>query len=320
MKVLFTADWHIKLGQKNVPVEWQKNRYRMLFRKIADLQPTVDLIIIGGDIFDKLPSLEELELYFWFLPLISTETIIYDGNHEATKRGHTFLTKLTHATEAINPKVQILDGPSKIFNMDFIPYTHIKEIEKDNSKRLHILDYSSILCTHVRGEIPPHVKPEIDLELLDKWEVVLAGDLHAYENSQRNILYPGSPLSTSFHRSPVTNGVIRFDTETLEHEFIPLGLPQLIRKTVESQAEAIPTDYDHTIYEITGNVLELAGVDTTATHIDKKVVQKNTEKTLDLENKTISGELVEYLTQIQKIDKKDIEDILKVYHDYVEDD
>lgn len=314
MKVLFTADWHIKLGQKNVPVEWQKDRYKMLFRKIADLQPTVDLIIIGGDIFDKLPSLEELELYFWFLPLISTETIIYDGNHEATKRGHTFLTKLTHATEAINPKVQILDGPGEMFGMDFIPYTHIKEIGKKLKARV------PILCTHVRGEIPPHVKPEIDLALLNDWEVVLAGDLHAYENSQRNILYPGSPLSTSFHRSPVTNGVIRFDTETLEHEFIPLGLPQLIRKTVENQVEAIPTEYDHTIYEITGNVLELAGVDTTAAHIDKKVVQKNTEKTLNLENKTVSEELIEYLTQIQKIDKKDIEDILKVYHDYVEDD
>ena len=26
MQVLFTADIHIKLGQKNVPVEWAKNR------------------------------------------------------------------------------------------------------------------------------------------------------------------------------------------------------------------------------------------------------------------------------------------------------
>ena len=313
MKVLFTADWHIKLGQKNVPIEWQKNRYKMLFRKIADLQPTVDLIIIGGDIFDKMPSLEELELYFWFLPLINTWTLIYDGNHEATKRGQTFLSKLDHATSSINEKVVIVEGSTNLNGIDFIPYTHLKEVKNIKPK-------SSILCTHVRGEIPPHVKPEIDLSLLDKWEVVLAGDLHAYENSQRNIIYPGSPLSTSFHRNPVTNGIILFDTVTLKHEFVPLGLPQLIRKTVEHQEEAIPTDYDHTIYEITGNIMDLAGIDTSAEHIDKKVIQKNTEKTLDLENKTISEELVEYLTRIQKLPKNSIEDILQVYHDYVEVD
>jgi len=317
MKVLFTADWHIKLGQKNVPVEWQKNRYKMLFRKIADLQPTVDLIIIGGDIFDKLPTLEELELYFWFLPLIDTDTIIYDGNHEATKRGHTFLTKLQHATDSINKKVKILGGshysPDWAYDLDVIPYTNLKDI-KDFEP------HSKILCTHVRGEIPPHVKPEIDLDLLNKWEVVLAGDLHSYENSQRNIIYPGSPLSTSFHRSPITNGVIIFDTDTLEHEFIPLKLPQLIRKTVENPDDMVPTDFDHTIYEITGNIMDLANLDMNAEHIDKKIVQKDTERSLNLENKSIAEELVEYLQTVQKLDKVDIEDILQVYHDYIEAD
>lgn len=317
MKILFTADWHIKLGQKNIPVEWQKNRYKSLFRKIADLQSTVDLIIIGGDIFDKLPTLEELELYFWFLPLINTETIIYDGNHEATKRGQSFLPRLQHATEAINPQVRILDGPYYsphwANNIDIIPYTHIKDIKTLEAN-------CPILCTHVRGEIPPHVKPEIDLELLDRWEVVLAGDLHSYENSQRNILYPGSPLSTSFHRNPITNGVIIFDTNTLSHEFIPLNLPQLIRKTIENPEEAIPTDYDHTIYEVTGNMMDLLKVDVTSEFIDKKIVQKSSVKTLDLHNKTISQELVEYLSKIQKLDSKNIEDILQVYHDHIEAD
>lgn len=310
MKILFTADWHIKLGQKNVPIEWQKNRYKMLFNKIADLQNKVDLVIIGGDIFDKLPTLEELELFFSFVPLMNIETILYDGNHEATKRGHTFLNKLKKVTETINPKVQILDGLATNYAIDFVPYTHIKDLPIPQSK---------VLCTHVRGEIPPHVKPEIDLDLLDKWEVVLAGDLHSYENSQRNILYPGSPLSTSFHRSPITNGVIIFDTETLEHEFVVLHLPQLIRRTVESIEEAKPTDYDHTIYEITGNIIDLANIDTSAVHIDKKIVQKNSEKTLNLENKTISEELIEYLKEVQKLDSNSIKDIVAIYHDFVED-
>ena len=32
--ILFTADWHIKLGQKNVPKDWAIARYRRLFKAI----------------------------------------------------------------------------------------------------------------------------------------------------------------------------------------------------------------------------------------------------------------------------------------------
>ena len=73
MKILFSADWHIKLGQKNVPVDWQKNRFRQLFSSIAEVYEAENcsMLIIGGDIFDKMPSMEELELYFEFLLLES---------------------------------------------------------------------------------------------------------------------------------------------------------------------------------------------------------------------------------------------------------
>ena len=47
------------------------------------------------------------------------------------------------------------------------------------------------LFTHVRGEIPPHVKPEVDLDRFEDFPIVFAGDLHAHSNSQRNIVYPG---------------------------------------------------------------------------------------------------------------------------------
>ena len=49
--ILFTADLHIKLGQKNVPVDWAINRYRMFFQQVYELEPKIDLHIIGGDIF-----------------------------------------------------------------------------------------------------------------------------------------------------------------------------------------------------------------------------------------------------------------------------
>lgn len=200
---------------------------------------------------DRLPTMEELEVYFDLVSVFTKPTIIIDGNHEATKKGATFLSYLKNATTRLNPKVSIIDECSTLpdYSLDIIPYCRLKEFEKLGGNFTE-----KILVTHVRGEIPPHVKPEVDLSIFDRWEVVLAGDLHSYENSQRNILYPGSPMSTSFHRNPVDNGVIILDTDTLKHEWISLGLPQLLRKTINAGEPMPATTYDHTIYEVSGDL------------------------------------------------------------------
>ena len=36
--ILYTADWHIKLGQKNVPVKWATNRYQMFFEQVYEVE------------------------------------------------------------------------------------------------------------------------------------------------------------------------------------------------------------------------------------------------------------------------------------------
>ena len=319
MKILFSADWHIKLGQKNVPRDWQINRYKMLFEKLHELEGAADKHIIGGDIFDKVPKPEELALFFEFIKGCTIPTCIYDGNHEATRKGKTFLTFLKAVVNHINNEVEIVDGIHTYISghpereevpahYSIIPYTHIKTFNPDDFT-------SDILFTHVRGSIPPHVIPEIDLEKLSRWKVVLAGDLHAYENSQGNILYPGSPLAITFHRNPVKNGVIIFDTEDHSHEWIDLKLPQLIRKTVEDEDEIIQTEYDHTIYEITGNVLELSDIDTTSNLIDKKIVKKKTDSLLNLTNMSIPEELEIYLRDIIKLGVDDLSNTMKVFND-----
>jgi len=316
MKILFSADWHIKIGAKNVPREWQKNRYNMLWEKLHELEEQCDIHIMGGDIFDKLPNPEEISMYFDFISECNIPTYIYDGNHEAMKKGKTFLEYLAKASNNINRNIIILDGSQPIVHnkdmIDIIPYTHLKTFNpKDFSNK--------ILCTHVRGNIPPHVIEEIDLTKFDGWEVVLAGDLHSYANSQGNILYPGSPLSITFHRNKVDNGVIIFDTETMQHEFIILGLPQLIRKTVSSEEEVIPTEYDHTIYEITGNLLELSNIDTTSEFIDKKIVNKKNDSVLNLKDITLAEELELYLATIVCLSEEEVLSTMKVFNDYTKE-
>ncbi len=311
MKILFTADIHIKLGQKNVPVEWAKNRYNELIKDFATLQDSADMFIIGGDIWDKLPNMEELEIYYDLVTSCKIPTIIYPGNHESVKKDTTFFTYLKSVTSKLNKLVKVVDDYYSTNEFDIIPYNRLKDYEK-NTDNTFVSLHNKILFTHVRGEIPPHVKPEVDLEIFDRWQVVLAGDLHSYDNCQRNILYPGSPVTTSFHRSVVDTGVIIFDTDTIAHQWIRLELPQLIRKTIKAGEPMEATTYHHTIYEVEGDMAEL-GAMADSELIDKKVTKRETDTALMLDPKmSIAEELKEYLLYILQLPETKVDALVHI--------
>ena len=309
--ILFTADWHIKLGQKNVPLPWACSRYEMFFEQIEDAvkEHNITLHIIGGDLFDRVPSMDELTLYFDFVKNTNVETIIFDGNHEATKKNKTFFTNLKRVTKELNPKVTVVTETFYLHDWAILPYA---DLHKKNS--IEDIDDVDYLFTHVRGEIPPHVTPEVDLERFDKFKTVFAGDLHAHENTQRNIVYPGSPMTTSFHRNLVKTGYILIDDDWswTWHEF---NLPQLLRKTVTSTDEMIQTDFHHTIYEVEGDVSDLSGVKNSEL-LDKKVIKRKTEAQLILDKEmTIEEELGEYLSYILELDEQKVKKIIGVFSD-----
>jgi len=303
--ILFTADWHIKLGQKNVPKDWAVRRYIDFFNQVHAIE--CDMHIIGGDVFDRVPSMEELELYFEFVSGVRVPTIIYDGNHEATRKNSTFFSYLTKATKNLNQYVTIVDQTTQYSTHIILPYCDLHK--KDIFDTLPPLP----LFTHVRGEIPPHVKSEIDLSNLDKFPIVFAGDLHAHSNSQRNIVYPGSPMTTSFHRNEVKTGYILIDNNW-GWQWKEFNLPQLIRKTVNNTEDMVASPYHHTIYEIEGNLQELSEVKNSEL-LDKKIIKRSSDTALILsKDMTILEELVEYLIYILEIE--DVTNIVSTYNDY----
>ncbi len=310
--ILFTADWHIKLGQKNVPVEWARNRYKMFFEQVYAAEKEAQLHIIGGDVFDKLPNMDELELYFDFVRGVSIKTIIYAGNHEATKKGKTFFSALKAVTNAVNPLVTVIDEIYEDERFSIVPYEFIKV-----KGIWDTIDKSKALFSHIRGEIPPHVLPEINLDLISDFPIVYLGDLHSHSNCQRNLVYPGSPMVTSFHRQRVRTGYILINgTDLTQWDWREFDLPQLIRKTVSSQDEMVATDYDHTIYEIEGSVVDLGGVKNSDL-LDKKLVKRSTDTTLILtKDMTKADELVEYLRYILELPEPQIEEALTTFNDY----
>jgi DNA repair exonuclease SbcCD nuclease subunit len=303
MNILVSCDYHLKLSQKSVPKDWAINRYRILFEEIHKLESKVTLHVIAGDLFDKLPSMEELSLYFEFIKKSTVETIIIPGNHCAVGKSTTFLTHLKEVTNAINPLVRIIDNYYTYQGLDFIPYNCLKDFEKNGNDSLQ----SDVLFTHCRGAIPPYVKPEVDLSIFDRFKIVLLGDLHSRENSQRNLNYPGSPLTTSFHRTKVDTGVIIFNTEDHNIEWIKITVPQLIRKTIRAGDPMVATDYDHTIYELEGDMSEL-GTIADNDLIDKKLVTRSTDTTLILDpNMSLQEEVQEYLLYVLELDQKTVD-------------
>lgn len=322
MRILFSADHHIKLGQKNVPVDWQINRFLKLGEELHKIyqEHNCDLHIIGGDILDVAkPSTEELDLMYLFLKQMPHNGLIYTGNHEMrTKK----LSCLAHLANIINSSTEgnwtyVEDYRSKDF--DIIPYTVLHHDVWREAE-------SKVCFTHVRGEIPPHVVPEIDLGRFAKhgYEVVFAGDLHSYQNTQEfeglAFNYPGSPLTTSFHRERTknTNGVFIIDTDNMDLEWIELGhLPQLIRKTVKAGEKLIEDPYDRVIYEVEGDMLELKGVENSDL-VDKKINKQVTkEAKLNLENLGTLDELALYLREVQGFDNDTISRLVSRAATYV---
>jgi len=308
--ILFTADWHIKLGQKNVPKDWAKARYYEFFKQVHAIE--CDMHIIGGDLFDRLPTLEEEELYYDFLVGVKVPTIIFPGNHEATTKYASFFKHLKKVTKAVNPLVTIIDisyvDPD--FGFSILPYN---ELHRKGS--IEHFDTSKPLFTHVRGAIPPHVTPEVDLDRFEDFPVVFAGDLHAHSNTQRNIVYPGSPMTTSFHRARVDTGYLLINEGTWDWLWEPFNLPQLIRRTVSDPKDMIPGEIDHVIYELEGDLGDLANAEANEL-LDKKVVKRSTEATLILDNNmSIGEELVEYLSYILQIEESKIPSVVGLYND-----
>ena len=108
------------------------------------------------------------------------------------------------------------------------------------------------------------------------------------------------------------------DTNSLEHEWRKLQLPQLIRKTVNVEDPKPATDYDHTIYQVEGDMQELGELEDSEL-IDRKVIKRDTDSALILDAEmSMAEEVKEYLTYILELPEQTIESVLKEFQTYAD--
>lgn len=306
MKLLIVADIHIKLGQRKVPRAWQANRVMQLAEEINKHQ--VDAVVIAGDLLDVAkPSVDEVGLMLDFLAHIRDPKIILPGNHEMVTKTKDCFIPLDAILKHLDTTVVREFDSNTLPGIDIIPYNVLNKDFPETG--------NPIAITHVRGEIPPHVEPEIDLARLSQYDTVYAGDLHSKTNSQLNIKYPGSPFTTSFHRNPSTKGstgIYLVDVTTGEDEWVQLNLPELLRYKVSSPEDMIADEYNVVIYELEGDLEDLAKVKDSDL-LDKKVANNVfSEAQLDLESGDLTEEVKEYLIKIKQVPDAKVSELLSV--------
>ena len=303
MKILSSADWHINLHKKKIPASWQMNRYQLMYDKLYALEKECDVHVIAGDLFDEIPKTDDVSLLLSFLNSVSIPTLVIPGNHEATRKGKSFWEHFKLHNTIKNPLVSISVENERIFlgggTFSTFPYG---SVQTDNLPKHHKND---ILVTHIRGEVPPHITAEYDFERLRPWELVLLGDLHFnHKYKDYSIYYPGSPVNTTFDRNPKHRygvDIITVDPDNVaDHSvsFVDLELPKLLRRTVSVGEELIANPVHHAIYEVTGSIDEIASVQKSPLLDKKMVINKSTESTLNLKDKSIVEELQIWMNHI----------------------
>jgi hypothetical protein len=184
IKILSSADWHVNLHRKKIPVAWQMKRFQLLFDKLLHLEESCDVHVIAGDLFDKEPDPDEICLVLSYLNSVQKPTIVVPGNHEATTRGRTFWEHFKLENTIKNSLVHILTENERICLagqwFSAFPYS---SVQTDKLPQ-HIP--GDILVTHIRGEVPPHITAEYDFEKLRPCFISLIDFCKCIRTSERS--------------------------------------------------------------------------------------------------------------------------------------
>ena len=104
----------------------------------------------------------------------------------------------------------------------------------------------------------------------------------------------------------------------MEHEWVELELPQLIRKVISVGDTPIATNYHHTIYDVEGDMSELSELEDNEL-VDKKVSKRDTDVALILgTDMSIQEEVTEYLTYILQLSGDSLANALKELSNHTE--
>lgn len=235
----------------------------------------MDLVILGGDIFDSpKPTLPELKLFYENIAKFTVPVKIISGNHEA-------IDKLLYTYDYI-PEVGYTYSDKEIIE---VGKTHVVLCGHKNLKSLfeiihNLKDKKTILFTHIRCTVPPYIKEEFPTKILsEKFDLVISGDIHYPYEPHDNFRYSGTPYGLKYATN-VSHGYFIVSTDTLEVEYKELNLPNRLK--LECKATELSklklNDIDKFKIKVVGSIEELQALELPKFNVvyEKTIVRQET--------------------------------------------
>jgi DNA repair exonuclease SbcCD nuclease subunit len=333
------ADIHLWI-KKDVPEEWQVNRYMQLFESLINLCKEHDAgLFIAGDFFERAdPTQEEIQLalvFFRQLKEAGIRVYLISGNHETLReaKSDSDLGECTfdYLDAGLNKTLDICYGAGgSLFALNkedcafhFVNYHNLRQFAKKTRTKKELQDGGSklnILVTHFRCTVNQFIKEEVDVEaLIEPFDLCIAGDIHQ-PLTVGKLVYTNNPINKEFERE-VECGVVLLSIHqgTFEVRRIPMNLPALRQiniKADEPLPELNKTDFYRV--EIEGTIDQLKGLTAPLDNVklikvpvvDEVLATPEEEETAC--HQSLEQELLAYMQELKYHEKK-INDMLAVF-------
>jgi len=260
MRVLFCGDKHLKINKFDLA----KKFLGWLNQTIAKERP--DLYVALGDDMDthsivRSELLTELRYHFDYVLSLGIPVVYVVGNHDCFKPNDMSYHAL-QSMKGIHPNLFIVDQPTELFNMTFVPYIH--DSDKFPTTTLPICVAHQTFKGADYGDIT--TKEGVDVSSIRGVELIISGHIHKRQQLDvggTGVLYVGSPFSQSASDINQIKGVSIIETDNLNELFIQCPLPMWrgLRYDISPQftLENLHNDLaqhlntkDHWVVEITG--------------------------------------------------------------------
>lgn len=248
MNFIVSGDQHIKIS-KELPLEWQLNRFRLLWQNYVDLceEHNAELILVGDLAHSANTNKYEnmlMQELFCLLDKHEINTHIIAGNHENMGAIGTTLDFMPMLKSLdwvhYHPVIAFRNLDSKT-ELVYVGHNRLQEwLDSGDTE----WQGTRIVFSHFRPTINQFIQEEIDVQkFLSTGDYFFLGDIHSNCDFAPNAIFTNAPLNNHFEPNPqcgvllvtLTNGEV-------SHQRLPLTLPNLVQ--IDTTAETFEDTLD----------------------------------------------------------------------------
>lgn len=327
MNLIVSGDQHIKVA-KDIPLEWQLNRYRELWQSYVNLcqQHKAELILTGDLFHNAKPTLHEIMLALELFALLEANEIythIISGNHENMGAAGTTLDYFSTVFKQSSylqywPEIGFVEeGGARLY---FVGHNRLQEwIDTSNPE----WKGTRIIFSHFRPTVNQFIQEEIDVEaFISTADLVIAGDIHL-PFQYKHLVYTNNPVNEHFESSP-SCGCISLQVEDGKASWsrIAVALPNLI------QINTTPMEYELGLVldpkhfyriEVTGSAEELRRLSNNEPNVKLQKVPEESVSYVETETPevpidlSLDDELIIYMQALTFTEQK-IKNMMEVFY------